>query len=124
MLDEGLTQVGIGGIIAMLILREVFGFLSKKRNGDPVGAELRHVKAMVKDLHGWHSVVDQDGVKIWYMRRSFEDAIKALGDNIATQTELLRSLVSEFREIRVDIRRDLTACPAARAAKAAHEAGE
>lgn len=45
---DGLTQVGAGGLIALLIVREVLGFLKGKRDGNGSGGgdalknELRH----------------------------------------------------------------------------------
>lgn len=40
---DGLTQLGIGGIFAILILREVLGFIAKRKNGsgETVQAVLR-----------------------------------------------------------------------------------
>lgn len=36
-MNELLTQVGVGGILAILILREVFGFLKNKKNNPGTG---------------------------------------------------------------------------------------
>ena len=32
-MEEGLTQVGVGGVLAILIIREVFTFTAKRKNG-------------------------------------------------------------------------------------------
>jgi hypothetical protein len=37
-------------------------------------------------LYKWHNVLDDDGVPIWYVRRSLEEAILKLSDNIMKQT--------------------------------------
>jgi hypothetical protein len=33
-MEEGLTQVGVGGVLAILIIREVFTFMGRKKNGN------------------------------------------------------------------------------------------
>lgn len=51
----------------------------------------------IKDLYEWHDVKDNEGVRLWYVRRSLEEAIKELSDNIARQTEVFSGLVTEIR---------------------------
>jgi hypothetical protein len=33
-MEEGLTQIGVGGVLAILIIREVFTFMGRKKNGN------------------------------------------------------------------------------------------
>jgi hypothetical protein len=33
-MEEGLTQIGVGGVLAILIIREVFNFMGRKKNGN------------------------------------------------------------------------------------------
>lgn len=41
-MTETLTQLGMGGILVLLVLREVFGFLAKRRlNGSAIGGPPR-----------------------------------------------------------------------------------
>jgi len=57
------------------------------------GLKSRGIDAVVMskqldDLWRWHNMEDSEGVKIWYVRRSLEDAIIELSKNIAAQTKL------------------------------------
>ncbi len=58
---------------------------------------LLKIQQQTHDLHTWHSQRDSDGVFIWYVRRSLEDAINKLADNVNAQTECFRHLVAEMR---------------------------
>lgn len=49
------------------------------------------------ELHEWHDHSDADGVKVWYVRRSLEDAINRLADNVAKQTEVFSALIVEIK---------------------------
>lgn len=66
------------------------------------------VKAMrmTKDLHVWHSKEDDDGVKVWYVRKSLENAVTKLADNIEAQTTLLTRLVDSMERLDRDVRSD------------------
>lgn len=57
--------------------------------------ELPTIMSQLKDLHDWHNVSDEEGVKIWYVRRSLEKAISDLSNNLAAQTEVLKALHTE-----------------------------
>ena len=50
-MTEALTNVGVPGIAVYLILREVFGFISKKRNGRngcPSGMRREHAELLAR----------------------------------------------------------------------------
>lgn len=51
----------------------------------------------LKELHQWHSVVTEEGVKIWYIRPSLERTLEKLKESIDNQTNLSRELVNEFK---------------------------
>lgn len=53
------------------------------------GIDLQKLSKQIQELHDWHNVNDVEGVKIWYVRRSLEDAIVKLADNIEAETRLL-----------------------------------
>jgi len=59
---------------------------------------LRDIKDKNDDLHEWHSKTDADGVKVWYVRQSLEQAVIKLSDNISIQTEVLKDLLKESRD--------------------------
>ncbi len=88
-------QLGVGGIFALLVIDRVLQFISRKKNGV---ADLQEVARQVNDLWVWHNKEDDEGVKIWYMRKSLETAIVRLADNIEVQTELLRVLHEDHKD--------------------------
>ena len=119
---DGLAELpgwvkGAGGIGSVaLILWMVFGFVTnilhlkdRRANGKLTsGAEMVEMRTklrdicermtgmcqQVDDLHVWHKKTDDDGVPVWYVRRSLEQAIGKLAENIGTQTQVLQSLVA------------------------------
>lgn len=103
-MNNTLTQLGVGGLVAVLLVREVLNFLKQRRN-DKDGVDLQRLAQQVTDLYQWHSVVDGEGVKVWYVRRSLEEAIRDLSANIRAQTEVLQQVLLESRETRRDLER-------------------
>jgi hypothetical protein len=63
------------------------------------------LKKKTDELHKWHDMVDSDGVKIWYVRKSLEDAIVKLADNIAVQTEIMREIVVSIKKTDEDVQK-------------------
>jgi len=62
-----------------------------------------------KTMYDWHDKNDEDGVKIWYVRRSLEEAlhenvkaINILAKNSEIQTKLLEDMVRQNKEISKD----------------------
>lgn len=100
------TQLGVGGIFAVLLLRTVFDYLRRREARDEgsshrdMFALLRCIKTHVEDLHEWHAVTDDDGVKVWYVRRSLETAVEKLADNIAKMTEILNAMHREILDLK------------------------
>jgi hypothetical protein len=103
------TAVGVMAIFAFLLVREFLNFVDRRKNGAPAS----HIKGLVeathdltKELHTWHDVKDDDGVHVWYVRRSLVDAISTLtevldqqmrllekqSESLATQTKILTAL--------------------------------
>jgi len=80
-MSEILLQLGVGGIFAILVLKEVFGFLhgrSKTRNG-------------------------ADQTPIWYERKNLEEAINglcvsidSLKDSMSQQNKILQKMVDRI----------------------------
>ena len=122
------AQLGVGGIFAILVIREVISFLQAredKKNGTargvpdcagPVIAQLAKISETMRligeqmkatgehcsDLHKWHNVKDRDGMPIWYYRRSMEEAIDRLHTGISKQTDVL-VLLSQRQERQADV---------------------
>ena len=103
-MNNTLVQLGVGGLVALLIIREVLNFL-KQRRDDKGGVDLQHLAQQVSELYQWHSVVDSEGVKVWYIRRCLEEVIRELSANIRAQTKVLQELVLEQRDTRRDLER-------------------
>ncbi len=86
--DAGIIFIGI-----ILILREVFAFVVRKRNGDVFTKDcvkcLRETHQRTRDLHKWHDVRDDEGVPLWYVRKSLEKSIDRLADNVEQQTQVI-----------------------------------
>lgn len=84
-----------GGAALAIILERVL------RKGGAATEDIASVRGMVKDLHDWHSKEDEDGVKVWYVRKSLVDAIENLGNAVIAfqvaqerQTETLSKIAT------------------------------
>jgi len=102
-----LTQLGVGGIFALLIIREVLGFLSKRKdrgngNGKAAMTEtvqsdlfqlLREINEGTRELVRLHDVKDEDGVPVWYVRKSLERQIEQLVTGVAQLTNAIAQQV-------------------------------
>lgn len=62
-----------------------------------INEKLEKQGRQTEDLHEWHDVKDNEGVRLWYVRRSLEDAIKELATNIGRQTEIFQAMASEIK---------------------------
>jgi len=108
-MDELITQAGVGGVLSILILREVLPFMSKakaKANGEVV-KELadRAARAdhQLTSIHKTLDAKDQDGVRLIYSRRSLDDVINRLATCIEKQTEMMRDMHGEVKDTRRDV---------------------
>jgi len=100
-----LTSLGTGGavgialVIIFLLVKHVVARTGNDREANrwkDLFALVRQIHHWDRDLHDWHSATDAEGVKIWYVRRSLEEAIVKLAENIDKQTEILRQMHMEF----------------------------
>lgn len=108
-MEQQLLQLGVGGMFAILVIREVFSFL-KERARCHQNKQMDVLAHQIAELHQWHAVTDEDGVKVWYVRRSLEQAIDKLTLTLDAQTQLLRELTTNMQETRRDVeetRRDV-----------------
>jgi len=112
-MDGRLVELGVGLIAAIMVIREVLGFLDKKKytngNSHEHGAVMNEhvndvriavskVKDKVNDLHDWHDKRDADGVPLWYVRRSLEDSIKDLGEKMCQQIEVQTKILQHMQK--------------------------
>ena len=130
LVENGL--VANGALLATLValaLRELFSWLKEKnlQNTDnkiyqindnlksisnrveKIDLKVDSLGQMNKTMFDWHDKNDEDGVKIWYVRRSLEEAlqenvraINILAKNSETQTRLLEDMVRQNKEISKD----------------------
>lgn len=98
-----LVQLGVGGIFCVMVLRLVFDFLGKKKFAKNDVCLTPAIIQQIKDLWDWHNKTDDEGVKVWYVRRSLEKAIERLAENTDTQTKIFTELVHEIKDMRRDI---------------------
>lgn len=91
-----------GIVVVMQGLIEVIKQLIARNKRIVASPELLAMAKQVQDLYDWHSKTDDDGVKVWYVRRSLEKAIDKLGDNLELQTKLL----SEMHRVLLQLRKD------------------
>lgn len=87
---EHYTQLGVGGVFVIVVLEKVFTFLKgfKNKKGD-----CEECQRILMELFKMHNVKDEDGVPVWYLRRSLESAIEKLVVSISAQTDVFKELV-------------------------------
>lgn len=109
----GVTEIGVGGLIALLVLKEVTNIIKmiitmfkreKSADNDAVIAgnanDIQLMMHQVSQMHEWHNREDSDGVKIWHRRRDLDDLIVKMCDHIRVQTELLRAIADDVITLR------------------------
>lgn len=110
-----LTQLGVGGIFAVLVIREVLSFLAKKdsKNGTGSSETERDIKAItidtndrVKGMSALTSRIDGDGVPMIYTPRSIVATQKEISDAQAKTTQHLSEVAksqADFAKAQADI---------------------
>ncbi len=98
-MDPALLEWGLGAAVAILLLERVYVLVkmilenTNKRTGNGSNtALLKEVHQQVHDLHQWHDITDEEGVRLWYSRRSVERAVEKIAEAQVTQTKLLENL--------------------------------
>lgn len=95
---ESLGTITLVGIAIVLIVDRVMAQLKAR------GCDLQKMNRQIEDMYDWHCKEDSDGVKVWYVRRSLEDAIKGLTKAIAVQTEAITALVGTIAVMQGDVK--------------------
>jgi len=96
--NESVTQIGVGGIFALLVIREVFSFIKNKKNGGPVSHieydenqravtchEFEHHKSMAQYKDNCQEIV-----------KRFDNTLNNLVDYNAQRRDFLKD---EFKKI-------------------------
>lgn len=124
-----LTSGALLVILLVFAAREFFGWVSKKNlqqseerakmlensiqaiaeRTEKTEIKVDSVLQLTRTMYDWHDISDEDGVKVWYVRRSLEEAlqenvraINILAKNSETQTRLLQELIEQQKEIHKD----------------------
>jgi len=115
--DTGFMLMG-GVVVAALLIYKIVDFMLGKYGGgngskggcskDPdklakavdaiLAVDLKKIEQQSQVMFDLHNIKDREGVPIWYVRSSLEEAIKKLVVSIDNQTNLVSSLVHEVRE--------------------------
>jgi peptidoglycan hydrolase CwlO-like protein len=120
------TILGLFVLVIGAAIKELFGWISKKniqnsevrfdnifKNLDSISKKIDSLEVKVKqiseeseEMYDWHNKSDQDGVKIWYVRQSLENALRdnakateAIARNIELQTKLLEEMIQNQRSM-------------------------
>lgn len=99
---DGIEQLTLGGVVAVLVIREVLDFV-RKRNNKKNNKNDGEMRQQLHDLWAWHDVRDEDGTPVWYMKRSLEAAILNLVTEMSTLNVLMREDIKDSRGLRQDI---------------------
>jgi hypothetical protein len=83
------------------ILKTVAPLLSPKKNGNGKGqpdlgklqSQIDRIAKQVEEMHSWHNCKDDDGVFLWYTRRSMYEVLDKL-------VAILQEIRQEQRETR------------------------
>jgi len=85
--------IGTAVLLIIFILDKAVSLLKTR------GIDLHKMGVQLNELHKWHDVADDEGVKIWYVRRSLEDAIAKLATNIELETRVLEKMDRRMERI-------------------------
>lgn len=127
MLDsQNMTILGLFALVIAAAVKEFFGWISKKNiqnsetrfenlnkaiagigeKVDKLSEKVETIADETSEMYDWHDKADQDGVKVWYIRQSLENALRdnakateAIARNIELQTRLLEELIQNQRNI-------------------------
>lgn len=118
------TILGLFVLVIGAAIKELFGWMSKKniqnsetrfenitKSIDSVSNRLSKIETKIQqiaeeseEMYDWHNKSDQDGVKVWYVRQSLENALRdnakateAIARNIELQTRLLEEMIQNQR---------------------------
>jgi hypothetical protein len=121
---EELTLTALIVLVAGTIVKEVFSYF-KQRALNQENARLEALEKSlsslkitlepaikeIKDMYDWHNKSDEDGVKIWYIRKSLEMVLRenaqetaVLARNSELQTTLLREMIEGQKTIMTELR--------------------
>jgi hypothetical protein len=107
MISPDMTELGIGAVIALMILREVFSFLSNRKSvGQDSKSQIENsmrLKEVLEDsekcrkdiewLRAVHDHRDEDGVYSWYIQPSLKREIHHLTTTVSSLGSSIEKIV-------------------------------
>ena len=88
--------IAVFTLVVLLAVDKAIGFLKSR------GVDLVTMARQIARLDEMHAKTDEDGVPVWYVRRSLEKAVVDLNEAIRHQTELLQQLTQELKAMHRD----------------------
>lgn len=71
---------------------------------------VQKMSTRTKELHDWHNITGDDGVKIWYVRKSLETAIRDLTEvlrGVDAKDTAMHSLMNKVNDDLQELKTDL-----------------
>lgn len=99
---EYATEIGLGGLFALFLVREFLNYTSasqKKKSNCSEDPRYRELLQKVDRLYEMHKVYDQDGAPIWYRKRMVEDKINKIYHSIGNLQQALLAIHEALRKI-------------------------
>jgi hypothetical protein len=96
-MEVNAETVAVFTLLVLFAVDRTMGFLKSR------GIDLLKMAQQIGRLDEMHAKTDEDGVPVWYVRRSLEKAVMDLNEAIRHQTELLQALTQELKETRRDV---------------------
>jgi Asp-tRNA(Asn)/Glu-tRNA(Gln) amidotransferase C subunit len=120
--EDWVTTIGVPAAVSLLIMREVFTFLGKRKGNGHEGRiaalikehgcdfrrqsriderltwmeqHLSNIKDYSKKLHEMHNVKDEDGVPVWHVRTSMRKDMRRM---VALLEELVRLMTEQQKK--------------------------
>jgi hypothetical protein len=65
----------------------------------PLDVDMRKMARQINDLHEMHDVFDPDGVRVWYVRRSFYEMMEKSSEALQKISAILPTLVGNQQKM-------------------------
>lgn len=101
MLGEYITEIGLGGLFALFLVREFLAFAKTngKQREQQNSQEYRELKAKVERLYEMHRVFDEDGAPIWYRKKITEERIEKMYHSLNNLSQALLSMHEALKKV-------------------------
>ena len=114
----------LNGVLALLIIKEVLQFVNTLVRSRNTSSETEKITGIIKsvdqqsqkvlseinkrsaviaekmdDMYKWHNEKDEDGVFLWYVRKSLARSVDELSKALLSQNEALRQLLQDNKDL-------------------------